>query len=74
MSSNTHPRNPFARGFNNLRIERLLSILYDAHAPLPYLPPHPSQQHWSDQQLERYPCPFNWSRYCTRPRKPMCGY
>lgn len=34
MSSNTHPRNPFARGFNNLRIERLLSILCDAHAPL----------------------------------------
>ena len=59
MSTNIHPRNPFARGFSDLRIERLLSILYDAHAPLSYLPPHPSQQHWSDEQLERHPCLFN---------------
>ena len=59
MSTDIHPRNPFARGFNELRIERLLSILYDAHAPLSYLPPHPSQQHWSDEQLERHPCLFN---------------
>lgn len=28
MSTDIHPRNPFARGFNDLRIERLLSILY----------------------------------------------
>ncbi|HCN61901.1 MAG TPA: ABC transporter substrate-binding protein [Pseudomonas sp.] len=59
MSTDIHPRNPFARGFSDLRIERLLSILYDAHAPLSYLPPHPSQQHWSDEQLERHPCLFN---------------
>lgn len=59
MSTDIHPRNPFARGFSDLRIERLLSILYDAHAPLSYLPPHPSQQNWSDEQLERHPCLFN---------------
>lgn len=59
MSTDTHPLNPFIRGFNDLRCQRLLSILYDAHAPLCYLPPHPSQQHLSDQQLERHPCLFN---------------
>lgn len=59
MSTDTHPRNPFARGFNDLRSQRLLSILYEAHAPLCYLPPHPSQRHLSDQQLERHPCLFN---------------
>lgn len=54
-----HPSNPFVRGFNDLRIQRLLAILYDAQAPLSYLPPHPSQQHLSDEQLERQPCLFN---------------
>lgn len=59
MPTHFHPSNPFTRGFNDLRIQRLLSILYDAHAPLCYLPPHPSQQHLSDKQLERHPCLFN---------------
>ncbi len=59
MPTDIHPFNPFARGFNDLRIQRLLAILYDAHAPLCYLPPHPSQQHLSDLQLERKPCLFN---------------
>ena len=59
MSTVTHPRNPFARGFSDLRNERLLCILYDAPAPRSYLPPHPSQQRSSDQQLERFHCLFN---------------
>lgn len=59
MPSYIHPSNPFARGFNDLRIRRLLAILYDAQAPMCYLPPHPSQQHLSDGQLERHLCLLN---------------
>ena len=59
MPTDIHSFNPFTRGFNDLRILRLLAILYDARSPLCYLPPHPSQQHLSDQQLERQPCLFN---------------
>ena len=59
MPIHTLPSNPFARGFNDLRIQRLLAVLYDAQAPMCYLPPHPSQQHLSDGQLERHPCLFN---------------
>lgn len=51
--------NPFVRGFNELQIQRVMAILYDSQAPLCYLPPHPSQQHLSDEQLERKPCLFN---------------
>lgn len=51
--------NPFIRGFNDLHIQRLLAILYDAQAPLCYLPPHPAQQCFTDSQLERRPCLFN---------------
>ena len=59
MPIHNHPSNPFARGFNDLRIQRLLAVLYDAKAPLCYLPPHPSQQHLGDAELERQPCLFN---------------
>ena len=59
MPIDNHPFNPFVRGFNELRIQRLLAILYDAKAPLCYLPPHPSQQRLDDEQLERRPCLFN---------------
>ncbi|AZF53208.1 hypothetical protein C4J85_2723 [Pseudomonas sp. R4-34-07] len=59
MAINNHPSNPFARGFNDLRIQRLLAVLYDAQAPLCHLPPHPSQQHLTDDQLARHPCLFN---------------
>ena len=59
MPTDIHLFNPFVRGFNDLRIQRLLAVLYDPRAPLCYLPPHPSQQHLSDQQLERQPCLFN---------------
>ena len=59
MPIDTYPFNPFVRGFNDLRIQRLLAILYDAKAPLCHLPPHPSQQHLDDEQLERRPCLFN---------------
>ncbi|WP_397458536.1 ABC transporter substrate-binding protein [Pseudomonas asplenii] len=54
-----HPYNPFARGFSDLRIQRLLAILYDADAPLSHLPLHPSQYGLDDDQLARRPCLFN---------------
>ncbi len=59
MPTYDHSANPFTRGFNDLRIQRLLAILYDADAPLCYLPPHPAQQHLSDSELERHRCLFN---------------
>ncbi|AZE54533.1 hypothetical protein C4K03_2378 [Pseudomonas synxantha] len=59
MPFNNHSLNPFLRGFNDLRIQRLLAVLYDAQAPLCHLPPHPSQQHLTDDQLARHPCLFN---------------
>ncbi|AZC90175.1 ABC transporter substrate-binding protein [Pseudomonas carnis] len=59
MTTHNDPYNPFVRGFNDLRIQRLLAVLYDAQAPLCYLPSHPSQQHLSDAELERHPCVFN---------------
>lgn len=59
MPINNHRSNPFVRGFNDLRIQRLLAVLYDAQAPLCHLPPHPSQQHLTDDQLARHPCLFN---------------
>ena len=59
MAIHNHPSNPFARGFNDLRIQRLLAVLYDAKAPMCYLPPHPSQQHLGDAELERQLCLFN---------------
>ncbi|ONH50912.1 hypothetical protein SAMN04490182_2004 [Pseudomonas cedrina] len=59
MPTFNHPVNPFARGFNDLRIQRLLAILYDAQAPLCYLAPHPDQEHLTDDQFERQACLFN---------------
>lgn len=59
MPINNHRSNPFVRGFNDLRIQRLLAVLYDAQAPLCHLAPHPSQQHLTDDQLARHPCLFN---------------
>lgn len=59
MPINNHRSNPFVRGFNDLRIQRLLAVLFDAQAPLCHLPPHPSQQHLTDDQLARHPCLFN---------------
>ncbi|WP_338524006.1 ABC transporter substrate-binding protein [Pseudomonas batumici] len=55
----THPFNPFARGFSDLRIQRLLAILYDVDAPLCHRPPHPSQQDMDDDQFSRRQCLFN---------------
>ncbi len=59
MAINHHRSNPFIRGFNDLRIQRLLAVLYDAQAPLCHLLAHPSQQHLTDDQLARHPCLFN---------------
>lgn len=59
MPIHNHSSNPFVRGFNDLRIQRLLTIFYDGQAPLCHLPPHPSQQHLTDNQLARNPCLFN---------------
>ncbi|KPA91781.1 hypothetical protein PF66_01362 [Pseudomonas asplenii] len=53
------PFNPFARGFSDLRIQRLLAILYDVEAPLSHLPLHPSQGDLADDQPNRRPCLFN---------------
>lgn len=59
MPINHQLSNPFVRGFNDLRVQRLLAVLYDAQAPLCHLLPHPSQQHLTDDQLARHPCLFN---------------
>lgn len=59
MPIHNHPSNQFAREFNDQHIQRLLAVLYDAKAPLCYLPPHPSQLHLSDAEFERQPCLFN---------------
>ena len=51
--------NPFARGYDNLHIERLLLITY-ANDCLPcFRSIHESQAHLLDDALELFPCVFN---------------
>jgi len=51
--------NPFARGYDNLRIERLLLITYENDSPPCFRPVHDSQAHLPDDELQLFPCLFN---------------
>ncbi|MGN7934069.1 ABC transporter substrate-binding protein [Pseudomonas mediterranea] len=51
--------NPFARGYDNLHIERLLQIAYANDCPLCFRPIHDAQAHLPDDALELFPCLFN---------------
>ncbi len=51
--------NPFARGYHNLHVERLLLITYEDDCPPCYRPLHTSQVHLPDDKLQLFPCVFN---------------
>lgn len=51
--------NPFARGYDNLHIERLLLITYEDDCPPCFRPLHDSQAHLPDHELQLFPCLFN---------------
>jgi hypothetical protein len=51
--------NPFVRGYENLRIERLLLITYENDCPPCFRAPHDSQAHLPDDKLQMFPCIFN---------------
>lgn len=51
--------NPFARGYDNLHIERLLQITYANDCPPCFRPIHDAQAHLPDNALELFPCLFN---------------
>ncbi|MBU0939665.1 MAG: ABC transporter substrate-binding protein [Gammaproteobacteria bacterium] len=51
--------NSFARGYDNLHIERLLQITYANDCPPCFLPVHDAQAHLPDDALELFPCLFN---------------
>ncbi len=52
-------QNPFARGYDNLCIERLLLITYENDCPPCVRPVHHSQAHLPDDELQLFPCLFN---------------
>jgi hypothetical protein len=51
--------NPFARGYDNLHIERLLQITYKDDGPPCFRPVHDSQAQLPDHELQLFPCLFN---------------
>lgn len=51
--------NPFARGYDNLHIERLLLITYEDDCPPCFRPLHDSQAHLPDNELQLFPYLFN---------------
>lgn len=51
--------NPFARGYQNLRVERLLLITYEDDCPPCFRPLHHSQALLPDDELQLFPCVFN---------------
>ena len=51
--------NPFARGYHNLHVERLLLITYEDDCPPCFRPLHDSQLHLPDDELQLFPCLFN---------------
>ncbi|PMY64863.1 MULTISPECIES: ABC transporter substrate-binding protein [Pseudomonas] len=51
--------NPFARGYDNLHIERLLLITYEDDCPPCFRPLHDVQAHLPDNELQLFPCLFN---------------
>ena len=50
---------PFARGYDNLHIERLLLITYENDCPPCVRPVHDSQAHLPDNELQLFTCLFN---------------
>lgn len=48
--------NPFARGFQNLRVIRTLCVSYEDGSPLVWRSIHASQTHLSDGDLSQSPC------------------
>lgn len=56
----THPAgNPFVRGYDHLRIRRMLQITYEDDCPPCYRPLHPTQADLPDTELTCFPCIFN---------------
>ncbi|NKA72578.1 ABC transporter substrate-binding protein [Ralstonia solanacearum] len=51
--------NPFARGFQNFRIQRTLCIGQEDDCPPIWRSLHASQAHLSDEQIALFPCIFN---------------
>lgn len=51
--------NPFARGYDNLHIERLLLITYENDCPPCFRPVHDSQAHLPDNEVQLFACLFN---------------
>lgn len=51
--------NPFARGFHNLHVERLLLITFEDDCPPCFRPLHHSQALLPDDELQLFPCVFN---------------
>ena len=51
--------NPFARGYDDLHIERLLLITYENDCPPCFRAVHDSQAHLPDDELQLFPCLFN---------------
>jgi hypothetical protein len=51
--------NPFARGYDNLHIERRLLITYEDDCPPCFRPLHDSQAHLPDNELQLLPCLLN---------------
>ena len=51
--------NPFARGYDNLRIDRLLLITYETDCPPCFRPVHDTQAHLPDDELQLFPFLFN---------------
>lgn len=51
--------NPFARGYDNLHIERRLLITYENDYPPCFRPVHDTQAHLPDHALQLFPCLFN---------------
>ncbi|MGR0116441.1 DUF5983 family protein [Ralstonia pseudosolanacearum] len=52
-------KNPFVRGYQNLRVQRSLCIVYEDDCPPVWRPLHPSQAHLHDTQIALFPCIFN---------------
>ena len=53
------PQTHFARGYDNLRIERLLLITYENDCPPCFRPVHDAQAHLPDDELQLFPWLFN---------------
>lgn len=52
-------KNPFARGYHNLHVERLLQIIFEDDCPPCFRPLHDSQVNLPDDELQLFPCVFN---------------